>query len=218
MKKSLVLFMVCILALSMSAAVFAAGSSKTTISALYLEPDIEVNVPSAGEMYLNPKSLPMIVDGHVEDGQIINMPWSIENRSKCAIRVDAEVYAVVNTKSDLILQSRSLANATVRAKRAFIYLDKRVTDPGTDLSSLDWNQTVYDSKAQILVSEAGLERKNFMTLAGVDGNGTALPNSVGAFRLQGDAVANPVDEWNPEVDNIEVHITFTFRPTAAPAA
>lgn len=215
-KKTLVLFMVCILALSMSVAVLASGSTKTTISALYLEPDIEVNVPSAGQMYLNPKNLPLIINGHVESGQIINTPWSIENRSKCAIRVDAEVYAAINTKSDLLLQSRSLANTTIRAKRAFIYLDKRVTDPNTDLSSLDWDQTVYDNKAQILVTEAGLERKDFMTLAGVDADGTALPGSVGAMRLQGDAVANPLDEWNPAVDNIAVHITFTFRPTATP--
>ncbi len=217
-KKILFLFMVCILALSMSVVIFAAGFAETTINALYREPDIEVNVPSAGQMYLNPKSLPLIVDGHVEDGQIINAPWSIENKSKCAISVNAEVYATINRKSDLILSSYSLANSTTRVKRAFIYLDKRVTNPGMDLSALDWDQTVYDSKVQILITEAGREQNNFLTLLGTGEDGAALPGSVGALRLRGDAVANPREEWNPAVDNIAVHITFTFRPTAAPAA
>lgn len=216
--KTLVLFMACILALSMSAAVLAAGSAETIINALYEEPDIEVNVPSAGQMYLNPKSLPLIVDGKVSNAQIINTPWSIENKSKCAIRVDAEVYADINRKSDMFLSTTSLAASTTRAKRAFIYLDKRITDPGRSLTSLDWDQTVYDKNVQILVTEGERVRIGFMTLAGSDESGNALPGSVGALRLCGDAVANPIEEWNPEVDNVAVHITFTFRPTVAPAA
>ena len=217
-KRRLVLFMACILALSMSAAVFATGVSKVTINALYREPDIEVNVPSAGQMYLNPKSLPMVVDGKVENKQIINIPWSIENQSEVAISVNAKIYATINRKSSMTLSSSSLAASTTRTKRAFIYLDKRVTDPGVDLSTLDWDQSVYDGNVQLLVTEAGRERNNFLTLAGTDENGNALPGSVGAFRLNGDAVTNPREEWNPAVDNIAVHITFTFRPTAAPAA
>ena len=217
-KRILVLFMACILALSMSAAVFATGVSKVTINALYREPDIEVNVPSAGQMYLNPKSLPMVVDGKVENKQIINTPWSIENQSAVTISVNAEVYAAINSRSDMTLSTSSLATSTSRNKRAFIYLDKRVTDPGTDLASLDWDQTVYNNKTQILVTEAGLERNNFMTLAGAAADGSVSPGGVGAFRLCGNAIANPVEEWNPVIDNIAVHITFTFRPTAAPAA
>ena len=217
-KKTLILLMVCILALSMSVAVFAAGSSKITINALYREPDIEVNVPAAGEMYLNPKRLPLMIDGHIENGQIINTPWSIENQSEVTISVNAEVYAAINSRSDMTLSTSSLATSTSRNKRAFIYLDKRVTDPGTDLASLDWDQTVYNNKTQILVTEAGLERNNFMTLAGAAADGSVSPGGVGAFRLCGNAIANPVEEWNPVIDNIAVHITFTFRPTAAPAA
>ena len=72
------------------------GVSKVTINALYREPDIEVNVPSAGQMYLNPKSLPMVVDGKVENKQIINTPWSIENQSEVAISVNAKIYATIN--------------------------------------------------------------------------------------------------------------------------
>ena len=132
-----------------------------------------------------------MIDGHRENGQIINTPWSIENQSAVTISVNAEVYAVINSRSDMTLSTSSLATSTSRNKRAFIYLDKRVTDPGTDLASLDWDQTVYNNKTQILVTEAGLERNNFMTLAG--------------------AAADVID-------NIAVHITFTFRPTAAPAA
>ena len=131
-KRILVLFMACILALSMSAAVFATGVSKVTINALYREPDIEVNVPSAGQMYLNPKSLPMVVDGKVENKQIINIQWSIENQSEVAISVNAKIYATINRKSSMTLSSSSLAASTTRTKRAFIYLDKRVTDPGVD--------------------------------------------------------------------------------------
>ena len=217
-KKTLILLMVCILALSMSVAVFAAGSSKITINALYREPDIEVNVPAAGEMYLNPKRLPLMIDGHIENGQIINTPWSMENKISVTISVNAEVYAAINSRSDMTLSTSSLATSTSRNKRAFIYLDKRVTDPGTDLASLDWDQTVYNNKTQILVTEAGLERNNFMTLAGAAADGSVSPGGVGAFRLCGNAIANPVVEWNPVIDNIAVHITFTFRPTAAPAA
>lgn len=217
-KKAMVLVMVCILALSMSAAVYAAGSSKITISALYREPYIKVNVPSAGQMYLNPKKVSLVVNGKVTSDQIINDPWSIENQSECAVSVNATVYATINSRSDLILASASLAGSTSRMKRAFIYLDKRVTDPGTDLSSLNWDQTVYNSSTQILVSETERERNNFMTLAGADESGAGLPGSVGAFRLSGDAVQNPSSEWNPAIDNIAVRITFTFRPTVVTPA
>lgn len=217
-KKTLVLLMACILALSMTAVVYAAGSSKTTISALYREPEIKVNVPTMGELYLNPMRLPLTIDGHVEDAQIINTPWSIENQSECAVRVNAEVYADINSRSDMLLSTRSLAGSRTRGKRAFIYLDMRVTDPGVDLTTLNWNQTVYDGKKQILVTETGRERSNIMTLAGPAGDGRVSPGSVGAFRLSGDATENPSEEWNSAVDTIAVHITFTFRPVADPAA
>ncbi len=93
-------------------------------------------------MFLNPKSLPLIVDGEVNSGQIINPPWSIENQSECAISVNTEVYASINVRSDMVLYSRSLKGSTTKSKRAFIYLDMRVTDPGRSLKSLDWDQTV----------------------------------------------------------------------------
>lgn len=213
-KKTFVLLMVCILALSMSAAAFAAGSSVIDIYALYKEPDIEVNVPTAGQFYLNPKSIPLIVDQKVNSSQIINTPWSIENRSKVAISVDAKVSAAINSSSSMYLSTKSFVNSKTRAKGAFIYLDMRVTDPGVNLESLDWEQTVYDGKSQLLVMSYERQFTNIMTLAPAAGNGSVSSGGVGAFRLCGDANANPFEEWNPNVDNMAVNITLTFRPTA----
>lgn len=214
-KRITVLLMVSILALTMTAGVYAAGQS-TTITALYQEPAISVYVPSAEEMILNPKGYPMTVAGKVQFAQIINMPWTIENRSEVAVTVDAKVTGKVAAGSKMTLASRSVAGSTSTAKQAFMFLNMKVMNPDDELLTEDWFNTTYDAKKHIVVGTSGVTRQDIMLLAPANEDGTTAEGGVGAFHIYGDATPTPAEEWNPKVDKVDVSVAFTFRPAVMP--
>lgn len=187
---------------------------ETTISAIYQEPRIEVLIPSTGELVLNPKSLPVKVEGKVQFSQILNIPWSIENRSNVGVKVDAKVSGQVAKGSTLELSETSVQNYRGEDKYVFMYLDMKVTDPGVDLQNdLDWFHTSFDRRKHMVVTEYEEERENIMTLAPANLDGTVAKGGVGAFHLNGNATPDPWDEWVPGIDRVTVKIVFTFRPT-----
>lgn len=214
MKQRIVsLLMVCILALTMPAQAFA---SETTITALYQEPEIKVKVNAsnaAGELIINPYSLPMTVEGKVQFAQIVNMPWSIENQSEVAINVDAQVSAEVAEGSTMQLSKKSVKTNESEEKLAFMYLDMKVTDPDVVLTDLNWFETVYSKSRQLLITESINERKKVMTLAAANEDGTTANGGVGAFHIYGNANPDPVDDWDPSTDKVTIEVVLTFRPT-----
>ncbi len=198
-------------AVAVSTGVFSVG--ETEIKAIYQDPKIEIVVPGTGELLLNPQSLPVRVDGKVQFAQIINKPWAIENRSEVGIKVDAAVTAQVAPGSTLELSERSVKNYRGDDKQVFLYLDMKVTDPGVDIESLNWFETVYNARQQLLVTEYENERENIMTLAPANLDGTVANGGIGAFHLYGDATPTPLYGWEPGRDKVTVDIVFTFRPT-----
>ncbi len=216
MKRCILLLMACILALSMPVA--AAKTSITRISALYKEPKIDVSIPTSGTLLFNPYRLRLNVNGAVSDAQIVSTPWSIKNQSEVAVCVDVEAYANINGRSDMYLSTDSQKDSTSNGKGAFMFLDMKVIDPDEDANDLNWNATVYDEAKQLVITESGLMRENVMILNAADEQGRPTDGGVGAFHIGGDCTANPYEPWNPATDFVQVRITFTFRPTVAPAA
>lgn len=210
-KRIITLLMVGILALSMPVSVF--GAYDTKIFALYEEPEIRVNVPAGGGLIINPYSLPVTVDGKVQFAKIINMPWSIENQSNVTVAVDVSVSAEVAANSTMELSERSAAWDRSGDKLAFMFLDRKVTDPGVVLTDLNWFDTVYNMREHIVITEYGDERENFMTLAAANADGTTANGGVGAFHIYGDAAPHPDEEWDPSTDKVSIEISYTFRPT-----
>ena len=197
-KRIITLLMVGILALSMP--VYVLGVNETKISVLYEEPEIKVNVP-------------ITVDGKVQFAKIVNMPWSIENMSNVAVTMDVSVAAEVAAGSTLELSDRSATRDRSGDKLAFMFLDKKVTDPGVVLTDLNWFDTVYNMREHIVITEYGDERENFMTLAAANADGTTANGGVGAFHIYGDAAPHPDEEWDPSTDKVSIEISYTFRPT-----
>ncbi len=205
-------FMALVFTVTVSTGVLSAG--KTEISAIYQDPKIEVVIPSTGQMLLNPKRLPVQVEGKVQFAQILNIPWSIENHSEVGVKVDAVVSARVAPRSTLELSDRSVANDRGEDKQVFMYLDMKVTDPGVDLrEDLNWFDTIYDANRQMLIMDYENERENIMTLAPANLDGTVADGGIGAFHINGDATPDPLYEWDPAKDKVTVKIVFTFRPT-----
>lgn len=204
-----------VLATTMNLGVFSTGT--TEIHAIYKDPKIQIVVPSTGQMLINPGQFPVNVNGTVQSSQIVNTPWSLENYSEVAIKVDAVVTGEVADGSTIEFSSRSV-NRRTRDKLIFLYLDMKVADPGMDLMrDLNWSETVYNSRKQMLITEDENERANIMLLAPAKLDGSLSKGGIGAFYLNGNVAPNPEDEWNPDKDKVNVKIAFTFRPTQMPS-
>lgn len=203
-----------VLAAAMSLGVLSAQT--TEIHAIYSDPKIEIVVPSTGQMLINPGNLPVNVNGTVQSSQIVNTPWGIENHSEVAIKVDAVVTGEVAAGSTIEFSSRAVSRRT-RDKLVFLYLDMKVADPGMDLErDLNWSETVYNSRKQMLITENENERANIMLLAPAKLDGSLSKGGIGAFYLNGSVTPDPEDEWNSDKDKVNVKIAFTFRPARVP--
>ena len=105
MKKRLKLCLILALLLSLSspAQAAAAQDSSTEITAEPYLPDIkiEVVVPAAGNVYINPYQLPLEVDGKIENKQVISSTFAIENQSEVPLGVNVEVTGKIKPESTM---------------------------------------------------------------------------------------------------------------------
>lgn len=97
-------------------------------------------------------------------------------------------------------------------KQAFIYFEIMQSD--TDrVRYVEW-ATAYDSanpKHIVIQDGMSVTKTNVMKLPPITPRGRVAPGGYAPFRLTGDAVTNPTEEWN-EKDGIDVTIAFTFTP------
>lgn len=207
MKKKLSLCLILALLLSLTAparAVAAKGGSNTVITAKPYLPDIkiEVVVPTSGNVYINPYRLPVKVDGNIENKQVISDTFSIENQSEVPLKVDVEVTGKIKSGSSMGLLNQSAATVTTTTKKAFMYFEiHAVSDP----SAVTWD-SAYDANKHVVVRETGKTQKGIVMLDSGDN-----AKHFGAFRLTGDCIQNPREEWT-EKDGVTVEVIFSFSP------
>lgn len=207
MKKKLSLCLLLALLLSLTAPAYALtiqGGSNTMITAEPYLPDIkiEVVVPTSGNVYINPYRLPVEVDGNIVNKQVISETFSIENQSEVPLKVDVEVVGKIKSGSSMGLLSQSTATVTTTAKRAFMYFEiHAVSNP----SAVTWD-SAYDADKHVVVREAERAKKDIVRLDSADN-----AKRFGAFRLTGDCVQNPREEWT-EKDGVTVKVVFSFSP------
>lgn len=208
--KKLIALLAALLTLAMTAPALAAEQDwnrSTVVDAQCLIPDIaiEVTVPSDGNLYINPLSIPVEINGKVEDGQIISDPAWIENKTEVPVRVTTSVTGAVKEGSTMGLSSSSTQGAGLTRKRAFIYFEIQAAD---DPEQVAWDSE-YDAVKHQVVRTSTKTKKNIVTLGAGGESGC-----YGAFRLTGDCVENPKQEWTEE-DGVDVTIVFSFKPAAA---
>lgn len=210
-KRVFALLAACLVFISIVTQASAASvTRRVRITALVKLPVISIVVPSTGVVYLNPRSLPVKLQGKVDSSTIVNVPWAIENRSEVPLQVNASVTGTVKSTSDMSLSSASVANSTSTAKRAFMYLSCKRADPGDDVNDLSW--PAFDPVKNIVVSTSTRSKNNILTLAAGNEDGTTAAGGVGVFRLSGDVTPNPREAWNPNKDLVNVSVAFTFVP------
>ena len=192
-----------IVALLLSATAFASGSRpSTTISVLCNLPEIQVTVPSTGEIYFNPFQLPVEIDGESVSEPILSEPMSIENKSEVPLSITVSVTGTIKEGSNMRLATSSTKDLGLSSKRAFVYFEMQaVADP----DQVVWDGE-YDEAKHIIVRTATKTKKNLAIIAQAN-----QPKQFGAFRLTGDCVPYPKYPWT-EADGIDVEIAFTFKP------
>ena len=191
---------------SAAAAAEAANERSMIITATTRLPVIEVTVPIAGQVYINPLQLPVDVYGEFETDQIISDPLTIANESDVALQVDVRVTGAVKSGSDMTLAAAP-TNGTGTNKSAFVYFEMKASDP-YDPYSVEWDEA-YDAAKHIPVTPGGSSKSNVVTLEAMSMYGEVLGGA--AFRLTGDAVKTPTNAWTAK-DSIDVSIAFTFTP------
>ena len=86
-----------------AAAATGAGNTRSTIITATLtnqEPIIQVTVPSTGEVYLNPFSLPVSINSRSTRQQIVSTPAMIASESNVPLQVDVTVVGQINEGRD----------------------------------------------------------------------------------------------------------------------
>lgn len=178
------------------------GSTKFTAESFLPDVEIQVSVPAESKLYINPLSLPVEIDGTVENKQIVCETSHIENRSVVPVVVDVTVSGAVKEGSDMTLYSTSTQGSTAIAKRAFFYFEMQAVD---DPAHVEWSGG-YDSTEHIPVRLYARTKREIVTLDAAGGT-----TCYGAFHLDGDCIPTPKNPWT-EADGVDVTVVFTFRP------
>ena len=173
-------------------------------------PTISVTVPTSGEVYINPLELPVdIGTGRRDYGQILSTPACIANESEVAMQVDLTLTASLKEGSTMRLATSPTGGGGTE-KQAFIYFEIQQAD--TDrVNRVKWDSAYDESKHIVIQDGMSVTKTNVMKLPPITPRGRVAPGGYAPFRLTGDAVANPTDEWT-EKDGINVTVAFTFTP------
>ena len=204
-KKVIAVFMAVLMLVLASPALAEGTNTSTKIDATTLVPEIiVVTVPTNADVVINPYELPVEINGSSVTDQIVTTPVSLWNQSAAPVKVSVAVGCTVREGSDLYMLSYSTKGLHTTAKRAFAYFEIQATN---DPDRVAWDSE-YDSNKHLVVRD-GRSKKNIVTLDAGDENAPLNNKCYGAFRLTGDCVSNPKNEWT-EQDGIDVVLTFSF--------
>lgn len=204
--KKVIAFCMAVLMLVLASPALAEGTNtKTKIDATTLVPEIiVVTVPTNANVVINPYELPVEINHESVTDQIITTPVSLWNQSAAPIKVSVAVGCKVKEGSNLYMVPYSTKQSPTTIKRVFAYFE---IQPTSDPDRVSWDSE-YDSSKHLVVRD-GMSRKNIVTLDAGDANAPSSNKCYGAFRLTGDCVSNPKNEWT-EQDGIDVVLTFSF--------
>lgn len=205
MKKRLSLGLV--LSLLLAVLSTSAGAVSKTTTRIVAEPylpdiQIEVVVPASGNVYINPKQLPVKIGATIQDNQIVSDAFVMENLSEVPLSVSVDVTGKVKTGSKMTLSSASTADSTSTLKRAFLFFEIHAA---SDPDSVAWSDS-YDEDQHIVIRTIKRTVKNIVTLGSAD-----QAKRYGAFRLAGDCTQEPKEAWTSK-DGVTVDVIFTFSP------
>ena len=193
------------------AAALLSNERGTVIEATSRMPIINVTIPTSAEVYINPFQLPLEIDGESRREQIICSPAIIASASDVPLKVGVTVTGAVKEGSDMTLAAAP-TGGTGTSKSAFVYFEIVQSDWDYVRNGL-W-AAAYDPAKHIAVDARAAQTKtDLVTLSPLNKYGEIAKGGYAQFRLAGDAVRKPTNEWNTN-DGINVTVAFTFTPVS----
>jgi hypothetical protein len=245
-KKVMSLAMASAMIASMAVPAFAEGETESTasnntikIDGAYQAVTINVDVPTTGEVVINPYALPVSIGKNADDkdvkvsAQIVTKPLTIKNKTDVAL--DINVSATATVAGALTLATSPIADVTTDTKNdAFIYLAIETTtlsgEPTADalgegaINAAYGKQTwtayaAENTPANVLALKAGTTA---VTKSGMGTLAAATMDDDGAFKeynegsvafvgLSGQCAQTPKTAWTA-ADGLTANIAFTFTP------
>ena len=195
------------------AAALLSNERGTEIEGITRMPVISVSVPASVDILINPLQMPVSIGDGLYTDQILCSPAYIISTSDIPLKVDVTVTGRVYPNSDMNLVSAPTHGAGLQ-KNAFVYFEmQRSSWPY--LEFVQWDPA-YDAAKHIVVSDGVTKSKReIVTLPSYADGMYGLPpeNAYAWFRLAGDTVMDPTNEWTVE-DGISVSVAFTFTPVS----
>lgn len=192
-----------------SAEALLSNERSTVIEGLARLPVINVIVPVSANVIINPFELPVWIGGEESEAQIISSSSYLVNASEVPMNVGITVTGRVKEGSDMTLAS-SPTGGNGSQKQAFIYFEIQKSSTN-EPEGVTWD-TSYDPSKHILVIEGTPNGKSdLLRLPAITREREVAAGGCAPFRLTGDAVRNPTNEWTGK-DGIYVTVAFTFTP------
>ena len=175
----------------------------------------------------------------IKGQQIVSAPMAIKNKTGMDLNVNATVTGEVVPLTAQGAVPMKLASNTTKgvgsnpeeegyvapatAKSAFVYLQAKAATDTTGTAAnvaaeyATWAASAYDSNKDVVVGTRAVTKEGIALLRAADMSGTNgafaayKAGSIALFRLAGDCVASPKDDWT-EDDSFKATIAFTFAP------
>lgn len=193
------------------AAALLSNERGTVIESSTNMPVINVTVPSSAEVYINPFQLPLEIDNESRREQIVCTPAVIASASNIPLKVSVTVTGTVKQGSDMTLAT-SPTGGIGTVKSAFVYFEIVQSDWDYVRNGL-WAAAYDPAKHIRIVSGVSQTMTDMLTLEPLNKYGEIAKGGYAQFRLAGDAVRKPTNEWN-EKDGMDVTVAFTFTPVS----
>jgi len=209
-KKLLSLILALAMVLSLAVPAFADNTATATtqnvaITGSTTSGAVNITVPAAGAVMLNPYQLKVTVSGVSSYHQIYSAPVACKNKSTFALSVDAVVVGTPTTGVSLVGAAPAL---TVTEKQVFLYAEFGVNESGTVQPT--W-QTTYNAKNanQVLAAATpGTTKAGVASLPATDGTDSGA--NYLWYKFDGAATKKPETAWATS-DKVDASIALTLK-------
>jgi hypothetical protein len=213
------------------------SSNTTKVTGVYQAVTINVDVPSTGDVIINPYGLPVAIGKDADDKdvtvkglQIVTKPLTIKNKTD--VKLDVNVSATASVTGAFTFATAPIATPAEDTKNdGFVYVDieastlagdaDTVSDAAIATAWKDISWTAYDTStvpANTLALKAtttALTKAKMGTLAAAtlaDGEFSAYTaGSIAYVGLCGQVAQNPKTAWVAK-DGFVANLAFTFTP------
>lgn len=183
----------------------ASRSIKITARCVVPTTSVNVTVPGVTQSYVNPAKISFKATSNITvEGQIISLPYYIENNSEVPLSVSVSVKGTVKTGSDMTLCELEELSGTGKEAKVRFEMAKTSDPESSSWNSSTWSRDGVDL-ITIPVTTATNSKENAIVLDQTD-----KQEHYAVFHLTGDCTEDPDPAWKT-TDGFYTDIVFTFK-------